>query len=92
MVHETCTRNNILDAKVKFKREQKFFYLWRQAYLNRIKNARGREEGLRILSLAATKKHHKILRHNLCKWRDFVELQQSRENFLYAVSQRKHER
>jgi hypothetical protein len=28
-IHENNTRNNLLDAKTKFGREQKFFYLWR---------------------------------------------------------------
>jgi len=33
-IHENNTRNNLLDAKTKFGREQKFFYMWRKAYLN----------------------------------------------------------
>ena len=32
-VHETQKRNQLIDGNVSFKRSQKFFYLWRQAFM-----------------------------------------------------------
>lgn len=85
-VQEICNRNNLLDSKTKFKREQNFFYLWRQAFLNSRKSSHGRSEGSRVLLSLVSRLEHKLARNFLCRWRDFVELRQSQENFMYAVS------
>jgi hypothetical protein len=91
-IHENYTRNNLLEAKTKFKREQKYFYIWRKAFMMARKRNLARVEAARILTNIVGGKSQIILKRSLCKWRDFVETKQAQENFIYAVSERKHAR
>ena len=91
-VHETSKRNQLVENNVKFKREQRFFFLWRQAFLGRRKFTSGRVEASRMLFKIINNKTNFKLKHFLCKWRDYVEMKQSQSNFLYAVTERKYER
>jgi hypothetical protein len=48
-VHETRKRNQLIDGSVTFKRSQKFFYLWRQAFMKARKSNGSRQEAVKQL-------------------------------------------
>lgn len=91
-VHETRKRNQLIDGSVTFKRSQKFFYLWRQAFLTARKCNTSKQEAVNQIRRICQRKGEFTMRHFMCKWRDFVERRQAQNNFLYGVVQRKRDR
>ena len=84
-VHETRKRNQLIDGSVTFKRTQKFFYLWRQAFMKNRKSTGSKTEGTKALHRLVHRRAEFQMRHYLCRWRDFVERRQAQNNFLYGV-------
>jgi chromosome segregation ATPase len=72
-VHETRKRNLLIDDSVKFKREQKFFYLWRQAFMKQRKSLGARNEASKQFKRLMWRRAEFTQRNALCRWRDFVE-------------------
>ena len=84
-VHETRKRNQLIDGSVTLKRTQKFFYLWRQAFMKNRKSTGSKTEGTKALHRLVHRRAEFQMRHFLCRWRDFVERRQAQNNFLYGV-------
>ena len=76
-VHETRKRNQLIDGSVRFKRSQKFFYLWRQAFMKNRKFSGAKTEATKQLKRIVVRKAEHAQRHYLCRWRDYVERRQA---------------
>jgi len=72
--HENYKKINLIDYNVAKKRKIKFFFSWRNAFLQRQKEAESKMHSVSRLSKIVSSRQDLILRNKLCRWRDFVEL------------------
>ena len=73
VVHENYKRNSLIDGNVSYNNKQKFFFLWRQVYLNRKRIFSNKLACAKILKRLTAGNQDVVMRTYLCKWRDFVE-------------------
>ncbi len=74
VVHENYKRNSIIDGNVAHKNRQKFFFLWRQLYLNRKRIYANKISAMKMINRMTISQAELNLRNFFCRWRDFNEL------------------
>lgn len=72
--HESYKNINLIEYNVNKKRKMKFYYKWREAFLEGRKNYESKVDGLKVIRNLMLGKQNLQLRRYLCKWRDFVDL------------------
>ena len=82
VVHENYKRNSLIDGNVQHQNKQKFFFLWRQVYLNRKRLFANKLACAKIVQRLSCGNQDVQLRNYLCRWRDFVETSTAKEDFL----------
>mmetsp|Transcript_39163 Transcript_39163/g.37523 ORF Transcript_39163/g.37523 Transcript_39163/m.37523 type:complete len:81 (+) Transcript_39163:1022-1264(+) len=73
-IHENYKKINLIEFNVVKKQRMRYFFKWRQAFLNRRKIMDGKADGLQTLKILMTGRKDLSVRKCLCKWRDFVQL------------------
>ena len=73
VVHENYKRNSLIDGNVEHNMKQKFYFLWRQVYLNRKRIFANKIACAKIVQRMTTGNQDVTMRNYLCRWRDFVE-------------------
>ena len=71
-MHELYKKINLIEFNVNKKKKLKFYFKWRQAYLNKRKHYDKKIDGLNIMKILVDGKKDLNLRRYLSKWRDFV--------------------
>ena len=89
VVHENYKRNSIIDGNVAHSMRQKFFFLWRQLYLNRKRIYANKISAMNIINRLGMGKAELQLRHYFCRWRDFNEGREKQEDFMMSVCWRR---
>ena len=89
VVHENYKRNSIIDGNVSHKMRQKFFFLWRQLYLNRKRIYANKISAVKAMNRLTATKCEVELRHYFCKWRDFNELTEKKQDLMSKVCYRR---
>lgn len=73
VVHQNYKRNTIIDGNVSHKMRQKFFFLWRQIYLNRKRIYANKIGAIKMINRLSGGQAEVKMRHYFCRWRDFSE-------------------
>ena len=73
VVHENYKRNSLIDGNVEHQNKQKFFFLWRQLYLNRKRIYSNKILACKAMERWSGQKGEYTLRHYLCRWRDYCQ-------------------
>ncbi|CDW85127.1 UNKNOWN [Stylonychia lemnae] len=92
VVHENYKKMNLIQFNVNKKRKIVFYYNWRQAFLHQKRCSDSKIESLKIFRKVLQSKQDLQLRTYLCKWRDFIELRQYQQDFMFSVMHRKRQR
>lgn len=71
VIHENYKRNSIIDGNVSHKMRQKFFFLWRQLYLNRKRIYANKISAMKMIDRMSGGQAQVKLRNFFCRWRDF---------------------
>ena len=92
VVHENYKRNSLIDGNVDHNNKQKFFFLWRQVYLNRKRIFANKVACAKIIQRMTIGNQDVKLRHYLCRWRDFTEMRNAQDDFIKSVCFRRAHR
>ena len=75
-VHENYKKLNLVEFNVNKKRKIKFYYKWRQAFLQNKRAYDSKIDSIKVISCLLGKRQNLKLRRYICRWKDFVELRQ----------------
>ena len=89
VIHENYKRNSIIDGNVAHKARQKFFFLWRQLYLNRKRIYANKISAIKMLDRLSGGQVQLKLRNYFCRWRDFNNHRETQEDFMMSVCWRR---
>ena len=89
VVNENYKRNSLIDRNVEHNNKQKFFFLWRQVYLNRKRIFANKIACAKIVQRLTAGNQDVIMRNYLCRWRDFTERRSAQEDFLKSIAFRR---
>ena len=92
VVHENYKRNSLIDGNVEYNNKQKFFFLWRQVYLNRKRIFANKIACAKVVQRLTAGNQDTVLRNYLCRWRDFVETRAAQDDFIKSVCFRRAHR
>ena len=92
VVHENYKRNSLIDGNVDHNNKQKFFFLWRQVYLNRKRIFANKLACAKIVQRLTIGNQDVTLRNYLCRWRDYTETRNAQDDFLKAICFRRTHR
>lgn len=87
--HENYKKLNLVEYNVDKKRKIKFYFKWRQAFLNLKKSYECKTDSIKMLRCLVSNKQDQKARKSLCKWKDFVELRQYQQDFTCSIMTRK---
>ena len=73
VVHENYKRNSLIDGNVAHRLSQKYYFLWRQLYLNRKRIFANKIASCKLIDRLTTRNSELLQRHYLCRWRDYTE-------------------
>lgn len=71
-MHELYKKNNLIEFNIRKKNKLKWYYKWRQAFLNKKKHYDKKVDGLKVMRILIEGKKDLNIRKYLSKWRDFV--------------------
>ena len=89
VVHENYKRNSIIDGNVSHKMRQKFFFLWRQLYLNRKRIYANKISAMKMINRMSGGQTELKLRNYFCRWRDYNENKGTQEDFVMKIMWRR---
>ena len=92
VVHQNYKRNTIIDGNVSHKMRQKFFFLWRQIYLNRKRIYANKISAIKMINRMSGGQAELKMRHFFCRWRDFSEHRNTQQDFMLSVCWRRAQR
>jgi len=89
VVHQNYKRNSIIDGNVSHKMRQKFFFRWRQLYLNRKRIYANKISAIKMVNRMSGGQTELKLRNFFNRWRDFSEHRSTQQDFMRSVCYRR---